>query len=185
MDPSQWLTRGDAARHLGVYVSTVRRLEARGELVPKIEEEGGLRYFTLWQVLKLKEHRARKARNRAAEMRVAAFELFQDGVDWRDVAIRLRYDPLALHGDRHDSQQRDVVPRAFRATFAIHESHRQPPYPPRNPISPIECVSPASSGSTLMAEQAVSKFEKINRVRIPDSRSSGDVVPSGAVDPSG
>jgi hypothetical protein len=97
MDRTQWLTRGDVARQLGIHVSTVRRLEARGELVPKIEEEGGLRYFTLWQVMKLKERRARNARDRAAEMRIAAFEMFQDGVDWRDVAIRLHYDPLRVH----------------------------------------------------------------------------------------
>ena len=30
-------------------------------------------------------------------MRVAAFEFFQEGVDWRDVAIRLHYDPLRVH----------------------------------------------------------------------------------------
>jgi hypothetical protein len=97
MDPTQWLTRGAAARFLGVHVSTVRRLEARGELVPKLEEEGGLRYFTLWQLMKLKERRTRNARERAAEVRVTAFEMFREGIDWRDVAIRLHYDPLRVH----------------------------------------------------------------------------------------
>ncbi len=97
MDPTQWLTRGAAARQLGVHVSTIRRLEARGELVPKIEEEGGLRYFTLWQVMEVRDPRTRKARERAADIRLAAFELFHRGVDWRDVAIRLRYDPLRVH----------------------------------------------------------------------------------------
>ena len=97
MDPTQWLTRGAAARQLGVHVSTIRRLEARGELVPNIEEEGGLRYFTLWQVMELRDRRTRKARERAADIRLAAFELFHRGLDWRDVAIRLRYDPLRVH----------------------------------------------------------------------------------------
>jgi MerR family regulatory protein len=76
MDPALWLTRGDAARRLGVHVSTIRRLEARGELVPNIEEEGGLRYFTLWQVMELRNRRARGTRDRAAEIRLAAFEPF-------------------------------------------------------------------------------------------------------------
>jgi hypothetical protein len=97
MDPTQWLTRGAAARCLGVHVSTIRRLEARGELVPHIEEESGLRYFTLWQVMQLRNRRTRSARERAADMRLAAFEFFRQGVDWRDVAIRLRYDPLRVH----------------------------------------------------------------------------------------
>lgn len=97
MDPTQWLTRGAAARCLGVHVSTVRRLEARGELVPHIEEEGGLRYFTLWQVMQLRNRRTRSAREQAADMRLAAFEFFRQGMDWRDVAIRLRYDPLRVH----------------------------------------------------------------------------------------
>ena len=97
MDPALWLTRGDAARRLGVHVSTIRRLEARGELVPNIEEEGGLRYFTLWQIVQLRDRRTRKAREHAAEIRLAAFELFRRGADWRDVAIRLRYDPLRVH----------------------------------------------------------------------------------------
>ena len=97
MDPAQWLTRGDAARRLGVHVSTIRRLEARGELVPNIEEEGGLRYFTLWRVMELRDRRARNARDRVAAIRLAAFELFRRGKDWRDVAIRLHYDPLGVH----------------------------------------------------------------------------------------
>jgi MerR family regulatory protein len=97
MEPSEWLTRGDVARRLGVHVSTVRRLEARGDLIPKIEEEGGVRYFFLSQVIYLKRRRTRKVQEQAAEIRLAAFELFRRGVDWRDVAIRLHYDPLRIH----------------------------------------------------------------------------------------
>jgi hypothetical protein len=97
MDPNQWLTRGDVARRLGVHVSTVRRLEARGELIPAIEEDGGLRYFHLYQVMTLKKRRVRKAQGQTAEIRLTAFELFQRGVDWRDVAIRLHHDPLRVH----------------------------------------------------------------------------------------
>lgn len=97
MDPTQWLTRGDVARRLGVHVSTVRRMEAHGELIPVIEEDGGLRYFTLYQVMTLKRRRTRQAKAQAAEIRLAAFTLFRRGVDWRDVALRLQYDPLRVH----------------------------------------------------------------------------------------
>lgn len=119
MDPTQWLTRGAAARYLGVHVSTIRRLEARGELVPHIEEEGGLRYFTLWQVMQLRNRRTRSAREQAADMRLAAFEFFRQGVDWRDVAIRLRYDPLRVH-------------RRWRL-YSLDKAarDRQPPLPPK------------------------------------------------------
>jgi hypothetical protein len=97
MEPSEWLTRGDVARRLGVHVSTVRRLEARGDLIPKIEEDGGVRYFFLSQVINLMRRRTRAVQDQAAEIRVAAFELFRRGIDWRDVAIRLHYDPLRIH----------------------------------------------------------------------------------------
>ena len=30
-------------------------------------------------------------------MKLAAFELFREGVDWRDVAIRLQYDPYRVY----------------------------------------------------------------------------------------
>jgi predicted RNase H-related nuclease YkuK (DUF458 family) len=80
------------AQILGVDVSTVRRLEARGQLHPKIGR-GGIRYFEMHEVRRLKAHRLRLLSNQHVEMKLAAFVLFRKGVDWRDVAIKLRYDP--------------------------------------------------------------------------------------------
>ena len=47
--------------------------------------------------MELRDRRARNARDRVAAIRLAAFELFRRGKDWRDVAIRLHYDPLGVH----------------------------------------------------------------------------------------
>jgi hypothetical protein len=96
MDPLDWFTRGAVARELGCHVSTVRRLETSGVLRPRIGD-GGVRFFSFWDVKNLKERRARKKVGRAAEMRLAAFQLFERGVAWQDVALRLRYDPLRIH----------------------------------------------------------------------------------------
>jgi hypothetical protein len=90
------LTRGYVAQVVGVDVSTVRGLEARGELHPEIGD-GGIRYFDLRELLALKSRRIRAARDRTVDIRLAAFELFRQGVDWRDVAIKLRYDPYRVH----------------------------------------------------------------------------------------
>lgn len=146
MDPTQWLTRGAAARYLGVHVSTIRRLEARGELVPHIEEEGGLRYFTLWQVMQLRNRRTRSAREQAADMRLAAFEFFRQGVDWRDVAIRLRYDPLRVHRLWRlyslDKAARDRQPPYLRNRS--HRGHRRqlPTTPRPHTRNPVHGVAP-------------------------------------------
>jgi hypothetical protein len=90
------ITRGSAARMLGVDVSTVRRLEAKGKLHPEIGA-GGIRYFDRVELRTLKEGRSRAARDRTTEIRVAAFRLFKENVDWREVAIRLRHDPYRVH----------------------------------------------------------------------------------------
>jgi hypothetical protein len=47
--------------------------------------------------MNLKERRTKKKRGRAAAMRLAAFDLFAQGIPWQEVAIRLRYDPLRVH----------------------------------------------------------------------------------------
>ena len=89
-------TRGDVARHLGVNVSTVRRLEARGELHPAIGA-GGIRYFSVWELDEFEKRRIATARAQTIAMKLAAFELFREGVDWRDVAIKLQYDPYRVY----------------------------------------------------------------------------------------
>jgi hypothetical protein len=95
-DVVQHLTRGGVARFLGVNVSTVRRMEARGQLHPRIGV-GGIRYFNMHEMFRLKTDQSRTIRNRAAEKRLTAFELFREGMDWREVAIRLRYDPYRVY----------------------------------------------------------------------------------------
>lgn len=90
------ITRGYVAQILGVDVSTVRRLEARGQLHPTIGR-GGIRYFEMHEVRRLKAHRLRLLDNQHVEMKLAAFVLFRKGIDWRDVAIKLRYDPYRVH----------------------------------------------------------------------------------------
>jgi hypothetical protein len=96
MDPLHWFTRGAVARELSCHVSTVRRLEASRELKARIGD-GGVRYFSYWEVKDLKERRAKKKLGNAAEMRLAAFRLFERGVAWQDVALRLHCDPLRVH----------------------------------------------------------------------------------------
>ena len=90
------ITRGSVARMLGVDVSTVRRLEARGQLHPTIGR-GGIRYFEIHEVRRLCAHRLRRFRSQHVEMKLAAFALFRKGTDWRDVAIKLRYDPARVY----------------------------------------------------------------------------------------
>lgn len=92
----QPITRGYVAQILGVDVSTVRRLEVRGQLHPRIGA-GGIRYFDRRELRRLMAHRIRTLRHRPSEIRLAAFELFREGIDWRDVAIKLRYDPYRVH----------------------------------------------------------------------------------------
>jgi len=89
-------TRGDVARYLGVNVSTVRRLEARGELHPHIGV-GGIRYFSVRELDELEKRRSEAARVQTVAMKLAAFEMFRAGVDWRDVAIKLQYDPYRVY----------------------------------------------------------------------------------------
>jgi len=79
-----------------VHVSTVRRLEASGELHPQIGP-GGIRYFTVNELLRVERRQFSAPEDRTTEVRLAAFKLFQQGVDWRDVAIRLHYDPYRVH----------------------------------------------------------------------------------------
>jgi hypothetical protein len=90
------ITRGYVAWCLSVDVSTVRRLEARGQLHPRIGS-GGIRYFDMREVRRVRAERLRQVVDRTADMRLAAFALFRRGVDWRDVAIKLRYDPYRVH----------------------------------------------------------------------------------------
>jgi hypothetical protein len=96
MDPLEWFTRGAVARELNCHVSTVRRLETNGDLHPRIGD-GGVRYFLYLEVRNLRERRARKRLGHAAEMRIAAFQLFDRGVAWQDVALQLHADPLRIH----------------------------------------------------------------------------------------
>jgi hypothetical protein len=74
----------------------VRRLEARGELHPHIGV-GGIRYFSVWELDEFEKRRIAATRAQTVAMKLAAFELFREGVDWRDVAIKLQYDPYRVY----------------------------------------------------------------------------------------
>jgi hypothetical protein len=111
MDPLDWFTRGAVARELHCHVSTVRRLEANGELTARIGD-GGVRYFSYWEVKRLKERRARKKLSHAAEMRLDAFQLFERGVPWQQVALSLHCDPLRVRNLWHVYKAGGAAPQA-------------------------------------------------------------------------
>ena len=90
------ITRGYVAWYLGVDVSTVRRLEARGQLHPQIGA-GGIRYFDMVEVKRVRTRRQGRLADQTADVRLAAFARFQRGHDWRDVAIKLHYDPYRIY----------------------------------------------------------------------------------------
>jgi hypothetical protein len=90
------ITRGYVVWYLGVDVSTVRRLEARGQLNPRIGA-GGIRYFDMHEVKRVRTRRLGRLADQTADVRLAAFARFQRGHDWRDVAIKLHYDPYRIY----------------------------------------------------------------------------------------
>jgi hypothetical protein len=79
-----------------VDVSTVRRLEARGQLHPQIGA-GGIRYFDMREVKRVRTRRQGRLADQTADVRLAAFARFQRGHDWRDVAIKLHNDPYRIY----------------------------------------------------------------------------------------
>jgi len=95
-DLEKSITRGYVAWYLGVDVSTVRRLETRGQLHPQIGA-GGIRYFEWTEIKRLRARRAQPLAERTADVRLAAFARFKLGHDWRDVAIQLQYDPYRIY----------------------------------------------------------------------------------------
>jgi hypothetical protein len=90
------ITRGYVAWYLSVDVSTVRRLETRGQLHPQIGA-GGIRYFDMREVKRVRTRRLGRLADQTADIRLAAFARFQRGQDWRDVAIKLQYDPYRIY----------------------------------------------------------------------------------------
>jgi DNA-binding transcriptional MerR regulator len=84
------LTRAGAAALLRVSPSTVRRLEERGELHPRVID--GVHFFDPEEI-----HRARTARAPSAppdgDAAALAFELLDQGVGLRDIVKRCRVTP--------------------------------------------------------------------------------------------
>jgi DNA-binding transcriptional MerR regulator len=84
------LTRAGAAALLHVSSSTVRRLEERGELHPRIID--GVHFFDPEEI-----HRARAARASSAppdgDAAALAFELLDQGLGLRDIVKRCRVTP--------------------------------------------------------------------------------------------
>jgi hypothetical protein len=90
-----FLTRRQAARRLGLSMSTVRRMEG-GELHPIVDERG-VRYFeaTEIQAVFVRVRRTRKLDSERADgaLAAAAFALFQAGADVVAVVKELREAP--------------------------------------------------------------------------------------------
>jgi len=84
------LTRSGVAALLGVSPSTVRRLEGRGVLHPRVID--GVHFFDPQEI-----HRARVARAPSAptdgEAAALAFELLDQGAGLRDIVKRCRVTP--------------------------------------------------------------------------------------------
>jgi hypothetical protein len=84
------LTRAGAAALLCVSSSTIRRLEERGELHPRVVD--GVHFFDPEEI-----HRARTARASSAppdgDAAALAFELLDQGVGLRDIVKRCRVTP--------------------------------------------------------------------------------------------
>src|SRR5258708_17717757 len=74
------IARTAVARRLGISIRTLRRLEDRGELVPRIDVEG-MRHFTTAEVEAFARSRGvkQRAETTPGEIAARAFELFEQG----------------------------------------------------------------------------------------------------------
>ncbi len=94
--PTGPLTRAGAARHLGVSVATVRRMEGR-TLQPAIDARGR-HLFERAEVYALAQARARTTRGQTPEGKVAAkvFTMFEEAAELPEIVIALEIEPLLV-----------------------------------------------------------------------------------------
>jgi hypothetical protein len=86
------LTRYQVARQLGVGITTVLRMCARGELHPRPGSNGVWRYDPA-EVVRLQAMRTDPGRRTAGQTAAAAFHMFDTGVEFTDVVILLQLSP--------------------------------------------------------------------------------------------
>jgi hypothetical protein len=86
------LTRYQVARQLGVGITTVLRMCARGELHPRLGTNGVWRYDPA-EVVRLQAMRTDPGRRTAGQTAAAAFHMFDTGVEFKDVVILLQLSP--------------------------------------------------------------------------------------------
>lgn len=88
------LTRSEVAHHLGVSITTVRRMEGH-QLHPSTDARG-VHVFERAEVLVILEKRAQKPvtkRENPGEVAARVFELFKAGADLRKVVMAARVHP--------------------------------------------------------------------------------------------
>lgn len=86
------LTRYQVARQLGVGITTVLRMCARGELHPRRGANGIWRYDAA-EVVRLQAMRTDPGRRTAGQTAAAAFQMFDTGGEFKDVVIKLQLSP--------------------------------------------------------------------------------------------
>ena len=86
------LTRYQVARQLGVGITTVLRMCARGELHPRAGANGVWRYDPA-EVARVQAMRTDPGRRTAGQTAAAAFHMFDTGVEFKDVVILLQLSP--------------------------------------------------------------------------------------------
>jgi hypothetical protein len=86
------LTRYQVARQLGVGITTVLRMCARGELHPRPGANGVWRYDP-GEVIRVGAMRTDPGRRGAGQTAAAAFHMFDTGVEFKDCVILLQLPP--------------------------------------------------------------------------------------------
>lgn len=86
------LTRYQVAHQLGVGITTVLRMCARGELHPRPGANGVWRYDPA-EVVRLQAMRTDPGRRSAGQTAAAAFHMFDTGVEFKDCVILLQLSP--------------------------------------------------------------------------------------------
>ena len=95
--PSNHWTRGEVAKHLGVSVSTIRRMEGRA-LHPAVDEQG-VRRFEVAEVRAVYEervHRPLTKRDSEGETASRVFELLKRGAGPREVVVSAKVHPRVV-----------------------------------------------------------------------------------------
>jgi hypothetical protein len=87
--PSDGLTRYQVARQLGVGITTVLRMCARGELHPRPGANGVWRYDP-GEVIRLQAMRTDPGRRTAGKTAAPAFHMFDTGAEFKDCVIQLQ-----------------------------------------------------------------------------------------------